>query len=695
MNTVILNTLGSNFTKKDVFYRAFVPEQILWLDFGLDELHTCADWIVAHTRKQMIRQDYHLVVLTDLEHFCLSEFSNGRQALKRLITAYLNAELLPELEKEDTLPCGVTEIFTYFRDRSDSEDGGNVYTKLLMEEADKTISRFSLRYSRQNSKKKELDLSNALSEVLQELSRSERTPEVQTTLAPEEDELIAFVRKVKCGKGENEAEVGASKLQEYVESLVRDKIEGLQSYKCTAAPDWPIIPSIQELAFKMSEPSLANADLQINLARLILNISLNEAASGCTSSSGTYRTHTAEELGVILANAEKSVRLLQNQETRTYYYELIEPYDDKETGKLEYSIRERLRKEIDCIPGIKETLDEYDDSEDSTESSMNLENMELERRLRTSWFLFGKEKRRFQESYRKLQEQYNRQRVLEDQQQLFDICSGEYLEWRTKMRKGLRKGPAKPTLSRRPTVLQERHSALDEARERCAKGVLEQLDDFSDVRERAAEMHTELCALTRVWSPNRQSQNNSKFFCFAMSMALLFALFMILPFILIESVETGFLIPKIALYAIYYALFLALYSFGVLRWMHKLCKQIHALTAELNDLIYHSADKRRESVRSAVETYGELLPKCLLHQLNLDVIEQTDAQNDTIERQERLHMGYLEDALNEIQDLRTALRLPELPEGEAKNARLNFSEPPYAPENQSAYMLFSEEDDCR
>lgn len=697
MRTVILNTLDSYFTKKDVFYRAFVPEQILWLDLGLDELQACADQIIAHARRQSIRQDYHLVVLTDLEHFRFSEFADVRVALKHLITALLNTELLPRLEKEKMLPCRITEIFTYFRNRADTERGRNIYAKLFLPETNQPISRLALSYGRQKSRQKELDMSRVLPEVLQELTSSTELSSQAQKLPPseEEDELIAFARKSKRAKEEEEATERLSVLQQHIDSLVRSKIEQLQVYKCTVDPDHPITPSVQELAFKMSEPSLANADLQINLSRLMLAHSLNETNSGHSDGCIVCCAHTAEELGVILANAEASVQCYLKAEARLDYYELVEPYNSNETGALEYAIRERLRKEVDTVPGIKEALDQLDGKEAPAGAAPTVGKTKLERKLRASWFLFGKEKRRFQESYRKLQEQYDRRRVLETQQQIFDICAGEFLDWRAKMRQGLREGAAKPTLARRPAVLQERHSALIQARERCAKGVLEQLNDFSDVRERAAELHTEFRALTRVWSPDRQAQNNGKFFCFSVTMALLFVLLMVLPFILIESMETGYLIPKLALYAIYYALFLALYSFGVLRWMHKLCKQLHALTAELDALLYHSADKRRESVLSAVETYGELLPQCLLQQLNLNVIERTDAQNDRLERWQQLHMGYLADATNEIQDLRTALRLPELPKGRAKTAKLNFSKPPYALENQSAYMLFYEEGERR
>ena len=68
MRTVILNSMDPTFKRKDVFFRAFAPEETVWFDYGLDELAACAEEMIAWLNGQIVRQDYQLVVLTDREH---------------------------------------------------------------------------------------------------------------------------------------------------------------------------------------------------------------------------------------------------------------------------------------------------------------------------------------------------------------------------------------------------------------------------------------------------------------------------------------------------------------------------------------------------------------------------------------------------------------------------------------------------
>ena len=129
--------------------------------------------------------------------------------------------------------------------------------------------------------------------------------------------------------------------------------------------------------------------------------------------------------------------------------------------------------------------------------------------------------------------------------------------------------------------------------------------------------------------------------------------------------------------------------------MRELCRGINSLTVDLMELMYHSADARRDSIIGVIETYGRTFPQCLIVEMNLDAAQLANEMNERIERYVRLHMEYLEDACNEIMDMRTALKLPESREGKANPGTLAYDQPPYAPANQRAYMLFLEEGEVK
>lgn len=695
MRTVILNTLDAVFAKKDVFYRAFAPDQVEWYEYGLDRLDSFATHLTSHLQQTMIRRDYHLVVLVDMEHFRFSEFSDVRDVLKRIVLAHLNHQLMPVLEREDMLPACTSVIFTYFRNRTDSAKGRDLYTLLLCEDAPQPSSRHILSYKRRGSPDNFLDLSALFAEAEsfpeeeKPVSPEVKVPEIREDAPEDVDELLAVANSRRDEDKEKIEQ--AVRRQDYLESVLRKGIEKRQSYRTAANPDCPLHPIVHELPFQMKESGLANADLQINLARMIREISQNKQTPVEAAQNFKILPHGESELVELLDNAQDIVQKCRLASGKAYYYALTAPYATTEAGEVEAKIRTRLRKEVDNVPGIQDAIDVLDRSASTgTDEQQDQTGSKLNQHVRASWFRVGREKKRFQSLYRILQEQYDPAKVKEDQKKIFDICSDEFLTWRTEKRKEQKVTENKASQELRPIIPEEQRSALAEAREQSSKGVLERLNDFSDVREEGAQLHTQFRAATRFWSPDRRERNTKLFYRFAFLSAIVFVLLMALPFILIESLEADIQISEVLLFAIYYAGFLALYAVGVLHWLKKMCKTLHQLSEELEDLIERSAEKRKESILSAVATYGRLLPECLLQQMNLDAIEAADERNAHLEQLRVLHLGYLNDAMVEIQNMRTALRLPTQAKSKTRSVEIMFDQAPYAPCNQEAYMFFHE-----
>ena len=691
MRTVILNTLDAAFAKKDVFYRAFAPDQIVWFDRGLDDLQDVAATITMQLQQQMIRQDYHLVVLVALEQFQFSEFADARNALKSIITAHINKQIMPKLEHDDMLPVCVTIIFTYFRNRLDSEKGRELYTTLFQIDPTQPLEKLCLTYRKRGAAKlSQLDMSDTLSGVLQ--SEAPTIPIHQDASEPkleQADELLLVAQSLRPERAAVERH--ATVQLENVESLLKTAIGELQEHRTASDPDDPYIPIAHELPFQMKEASLANADLQINLSRMIHEVSQNKTDPEAAAKEFKMHSHEETELAMLLDGAQDSIQHYRYATGSAYYYELKEPYKTEDAADVVLNIRSRLRKEVDNVPGIRDAMDSVEEKlPDAPGASETSSKSSLERRVRSSWFLVGREKKRFQMLYQVLREQYNPGRVLEDQKMILDICSDEFMAWRAGKRNTNYNSTDKPTLEKRPEVSAERRSALIAARERCSEGVLERLNDFADIREEGASLYTEFRALTRLWAPDRQKQNSSLFFRFSFLSAIVFTLLMVLPFILIETVKTDFIFPVAAMFGVYYGAFLVLYTIGVLRWMREMCLKIHNLSEKLEHALESSAKERKQSILNAVETYGGLLPECLLQQMNLEAIESADTKNAHLEHLRILHLGYLNDAMVEIQNLRTALRLPAQSRIKGKYAEIHFDQPPYSPDNQAVYMLFNE-----
>lgn len=704
MHAIIINTLGTAFARKDVFFRAFRPEQISWINCELDSVGEAAEKIVQLSGRQTTRQDYHLAVLVSLEQYYRSDLGTARQTWKKIINAYLMKALFEPLTASDCYPGGITEIFTYqYGAQSVGSDLASEYSGVLRIDGTKDLPEvLEIPFVRNSGESSVLSLPLAINFPDDDHFIGSVREEPSAGIKPlyearpievdddEDDELasataqMAFTQKKQLEKERD--------LREVTEHRLKNLIEQKQTLRLPRSASVGLVPNMQELAFYSSDPKVANADLQINLAKLI-KFMFDLTPGTFPHTDFTFiRSHTVEQLQSIIGMASATIdRLIANEDSQ-YYYELEEPYTDADYAGLKAKILNRLRAEVANVPGVKDALTEID-TETSRRNLPEAEKSRVKpvRKLRSYWFLFSREQKRFRKKYAALQEQYNRDTVRENQKQILDICADCFVKWRTEHRQTMKPGKLKPETKRRPMLSKDKRAELEQARSLCSEGTLDQLNDFQDVREEAADIMNRFRTVTRVWSPDDAPSKLRRFYGFAVIMAVVFVALMILPYVLIDSKVAGLPILKVTLYALTFLGFLLLYCFGVLRWMRKRTSETRELTVELDQLIRDSAEQRKESILRAIETYSTKIPAYMVRKLNLQAMERDDERNSDIDRKLALHKEYLIDAKHEIDDLSTALRLEWMGERfTPRNEKLDFIFPPYAPVNRDAYMFFDD-----
>ncbi|MGN1307409.1 MAG: hypothetical protein ACI4V3_07050 [Faecousia sp.] len=690
MRTVIINTLGAAYSRKDVYFLAFAPEQILWLDSELDQLHQCVQLIRQLQQQQTVKQDYHLVILADLDGFEGAEYEDHRERLQRLLRCWFVVQLLRPLDEHSFPPVSVTEFFLHENNRDAATSPILNYRGILRLDQAQLPETVALPFRRPDGTEGMLDLTALFAEDLQ-LFRAPAVPEDTVSAA---EAPVSWRSRLE--EPENLAEElntrRSQRRERSLEDSLTQTIQNRQTLRLIRDAKKELL--IQTVLFQaqLHDQRATNADLQINLAQLIRTMN-----DDCKPDLSAIHAHDTQELAQLLADAEATLeKLVQTENTQPLYRKLRDDlYSAADVAEMELDMRQRLRKQVGTVPGVTDALNQWEQSQgnDAPEVGALGDSLpdQARKKLRLAMLRIGKEKARFQARYAQLQKEYNRETVLEDQRKIFDVCAGCYTAWRTGKRKATALSDCRPTEVHRPILEAEKRTELLTARDRCAEGVLERLDDFSDVRTEAAELHTRFSALTRLWSPDRHRMNARYFYRFSILMGLIFVILMILPFLLIEGQESGMQLPRIAMYLINFGIFLVLYGVGIFHWLGKLAKQIHALTEQLELLILQSEQARKESVIHAIETYARTLPACLIKQLNYDAMVAADEDNADAGRKYEQHMQYLKAAIKELSDVRTALRAQGYSvEGKAAQGSIDLLKPPYAPANQNVYLLFTE-----
>ena len=707
MHTVIINTLGAAYVKKDIYFLAYDPEQILWLETEPDQIRKCVDLIRDYHSQRIVREDYRLVILADLDPYANSEFKDQRDKLKKLLRYWYIKELLRPLEEAFLLPEDVTELFLSTKSKDNATSPVKYYHDLFdIHHVDSRIS-ITLPYEEANGQQvRKLDYTPHLGTLVAEIAEATSSFPVATAVS---EVTVPSPRRGLQPIGPNAFDISVPVTSEQPhntpETLTADHIEqeidSNQNYSLVRKFGNQL--SIQQIPFetKLTNPAAIFADMQIAIAKLI---GLYENAEGRSVGSteidpSQLKPHTQEELGKLLANAEANLLKMRSADTqkRLYYPLKTDAMVNDTPSGLYVKMTERLKKEVSDVPGVSDALlktnaaennSSMEDSATQDEDPNTLTGL-VKKKLRFGWLQLRRITGNFYSTYATLQAEYDPETVYADQQKIISVCAEEYTSWRTEQRQGeLRPKKDAPTLTTRPQLSDGPFEELVTARSGCAKGVLEQLHDFTDVRKEAAELHTEFRALTRFWSPHNSSKGATYFRRFSLIIGILFVVCAILPFFLISSQSNDFEISRVVVFVLTTLAFALLYAIGVIIWLNNLADKLADLEYQLCRLLDESKKLRAESVRSLLNVYASELPACLLKQKHYDYMVSVDRINEEATRKYEEHMYIMDQALDEIGDIRTALHLKHQTGEARKNTQLDFSLPPYAPANRKFYMLF-------
>ena len=692
MRSIIINTLGAAHSRKDVYFLAFAPGQVLWVDTELDQLHDCVQLIQRIQHQQTVIEDYHLIILMNADGFDGAEFDDHRLRLQKVLRAWLVEQLLQPLDELALTPLSASEIIISSKYRDNATSPIRTYSEMLKLDPENIPETICLEYNTINGMPRLLDLTSMLGpDVISFKHSGKDTPATALPTgkpAPsphrvrarleEPDDLTATLQESRV-----------LRQQRTIEDSISQTIDQLQSFRLirNAKQTMPI----QTVVFhsQIQDRSAINANLQINVARLV-----KSADKKGIPDPSVVNWHTPSELAQLLADAEATIwEQISPVSPQPIYFKLEDSlFSESDAAEMELEMRHRLRNEASDVPGVTDALAQWEEQDGNLKQpTADTLIAQAQRELRTGMLLFSRERKRFQERYAMLRSEYNREKVLDDQRRVFDICAGSYTEWRTRERRAKPRRDTSPSEIRRPLLEAEKNKELIAARDRCAEGVLSQLDDYTDVRKEAARIHTEFSSLTRLWSPNLQKLSTRYFYRFSIIMGLAFVVLMVLPFFLISGQASDLKLSRVAAYLINAGVFLTLYAVGFMIWLRKLSKDIRDLRGQLEVLIIKSAQERRESVLQAIATYTRDLPSCLIKQLNYNAMVKTNEENMQASQKYEQHMQLLKDACKEIQDVRTALRAQGFSVvGEPSHRALDLLRAPYDPANQELYMLFAE-----
>ena len=696
MRSIIINTLGPAHSRKDVYFLAFDPEQVLWLDKELDQLHDCVQLIQKSQLSLTVQQDYHVIVLLNADNFENTEYRDYRERLKKVLRAWLVEQLLKPLDELSIPPRFATEIIVSSKKRDNATSPVDTFCQMFHLDAEHLYEKIELPYS-VGAEKHSLDLTEMLGQNLNPEHDSEK---IGRTAAKTSSDEVSPVPGTMRSRLMDEDDDFAEELQErHIESRL-DSLENNMKQAFDRLQEFRLIRNanqkmpIHSLDFEAPVPDdrIIRADLQINLARLIRSTEKTGAPDH-----SAVKWHKPAELAQMMADAQASLEdQADPKEPQNIYFKLEENlYSESDAAGIEEQILDRLGAEANDVPSVLEALEQWKEQElDPEERSMQAKDGDLvaqvRKEMRTGMLLFIRERKRFQQRYAELQKEYDREKVLDEQKKVFDICAGAYTNWRTNERRAKPHGVRKRTEIQQPKLEKGKDKEVIAARDRCAEGVLSQLSDYSDVREEAAKLHTKFSSLARLWSPNLRTLNTRYFYRFSLVMGLIFVVLMVLPFVLISGQASDLKISRIAAYLINFGVFLVLYLIGFLYWLRRLAKQIRELRGDLEVLIIKSNQERRESVLQAIATYSRDLPICIIKQLNYSAMVETDRLNADANRKYEMHRKYMKDASDEIFDVSTALRTKAAEEGKPSSAKIDLLSPPYAPVNQNFYILFAE-----
>lgn len=664
MRTIIINTLGDKLRQNPLFYLSFPSDQFYWIEKPLEKIEECVDQLCLYNDTLETRQSCHLVVLVSLAPYELARYEKLRAAHKQVIFAHLNTKLLiPLVRDRKQQLIGASVVFVL---PQPTEGTGGIpledinFKVLRIDPRSKIPDCVALT---DDNGVKTVDLTACFKNILNDF-RSAKEQIQNHGMTKDESSGLNSLRRA-----------------------IEDKLKELQVCRYLRPGDeTQYVLSTEQLEFRVSTDDW-------DLFCIDLHINLSEHLQKNLGSSLVWKlelvSHDAQDIRERIQLAIARVLYLRQNTPRLAFFALEADINAQQ------SIVGEIWKALtsgDTLPGVAEAYTHAQLEEACRESAISKEKSKLAKKLRHSWLLVGLEKKRFESYYDTLQEQYAPEAAAKQQQNVLDICANTFAEWRRKLLTRKITLPAQAKESELPVFDQvARQKEIARAQQQWGEAAVDQLEDYTDVREKAEQVKAQFRKAYRLW-PDGEFNATSKFCVYSIVLALLFILQMLLPYIGITMGQDGVELSRYVHFFLSLLMFVGLYAVGALIWMQALCKQLETLSDKMFWLLQDSHFRRRQSIIRAVEAYGQTLPRCALCHERLQMLQMIHEEN--LQRKERFnsHAQLLSKADELLHELRSLLRMPEgisLERIEIQGG-INFELAPSHPENMPYYAFLSE-----
>ena len=113
MQTIIISFLKERaLSQEDLFFFPFDREELVLMNSTLDAMPACVDSLCKHLDDEIVRQEYQLILLTDLSAFAYSKLSVAREPYQKIMSAIFARDLLiPFSSRVKVFPTNILEIF--------------------------------------------------------------------------------------------------------------------------------------------------------------------------------------------------------------------------------------------------------------------------------------------------------------------------------------------------------------------------------------------------------------------------------------------------------------------------------------------------------------------------------------------------------------------------------------------------------
>jgi len=666
MRTIIINTLGSELRQNPLFYLPFSGDRFHWIEQPLETVDACVEQICCYNAAQDTWQDSHLVVLVSLAHYERASYAQLRAAYKECLFAHLNTKLLlPLVQESKQQLVGVSVVYVLPQPREGTcgipAEDINLHV-LGVKSATELDNAFALV---DDNGKKTIDLRYLFSKIINDYQIS---------------------RQNAIDNGDTETQVEQS--VKFLRTAVADQLQQMQICKyLRPGKEEPEALPIQQEEYWLpsSEWELFSVDLQLNLS---------EHLQKHISSESVWKLeltpHGVDEIRERIQLAIARVEHLQSHTPQLAFYSLTA--EKFATDSVCGDIWEKLQGCDPKLPGVKEAYLDSTLEEAALQDAIKKEKNGLAKKLRKTWLLLGLAKKRFDGYYNILQEQYAQEPAAKQQTAVLDICADTFATWRRKLLSRKPGLPSQVTENEMPVFdWQNYEEQLQQTQQQWGEAAVSQVEDYTDVREEAEKVKADFRKAYRLW-PDGEFNATSKFLVYSASLAVVFLLQMLLPYILITMGQEGVELSRYVHFSLSLLMFVSLYAIGLLIWMRALCKQLNRYTEKMYWLLQDSHFRRRQSIVRAVECYGSILPRCAASYERLQMLRMIHEEN--LQRKERYnsHAKLLAKAEELLHELRSLLRMPEEMTGEQikVNGGINFELPPSHPKNMPYYVFLSD-----